>query len=47
MAAVVAVSAAFAWAYYGDVASEINYYNGSRGVIIDVTWVLVFDVCSQ
>lgn len=47
VAAVVAIGATFAWAYYGHVASEISYYNGSRGVIIDVTWVLYFDVCSQ
>lgn len=47
VAGCISIGAGFAWAYFCDVANDINYYNGSRGVIIDVTWVLYFDVCSQ
>lgn len=39
--------AAFPWAYFAHLQNNINYYNGSRGVVIDVTWVLIFDVYSQ
>ena len=47
VAACISVGAGFAWAYLSDIANDINYYNGSRGVIIDFTWVLYFDICSQ
>lgn len=33
--------------YFSGLGRNISYYNGSSGVVIDITWFLVYNVKSQ
>lgn len=47
LSTIAACGSGFAWAYFAEIANDIGYYDKGKGVKVDFTWILLYDVESQ